>query len=366
MRHLCQLLLLLLLTISTQFLADTPVTYIWNYADYVNLAKNPGWAWYKDIVRRAEDIIAKEPVAVTDKSTTLSGDKHNYESLSIYWWPDPKNPNGPYIARDGQKNPEYNKYDLQRLTTLRANLVVPAQAFFITRDDRYFDYFCRQIDVWFIDRDTRMTPNFEYSQFIPGRNNGHGNPQGMAEVNNFNNILESIRLVNSAKSIGRGRMKALQTWFSDFAHWMQYSDYGQQAQAFKNGQTLTFDVTLYNIFIFTGKKDGRQDIFDAFHEKRVMAQIKDDGSMPEALRRTKGFSYSVVNLERFVTFISLTKSDGNMLPKESLARIKQAFTFLRSFENNREAFPYSEIGNWDEQTKELEKQWQKFQTYLKD
>lgn len=347
-------LLLLLIPYSFLLAFSKPVTYIWDINELTNLAFEPASKEYKKIVEKADDIIGKPPVAVTDKTSCISGDKHNYESLSIYWWPDPKNPDGPYVARDGEYNPEYKKYDYPRLLKLKDNLVTCSKAFFLTDESCYYDFFCRQLDTWFIDSETCMTPNFEYCQFIPGRNNGRGNPQGMADTYNFNDMLESIRLVNAVKSIGKERMNTLKNWFSDFAYWMQTSDYGKKAQGFKNGQLLTFDTTLYNMFVFTGQKSARKAIFKAFPAKRINRQIEYDGKMPEELKRTKALSYTVSALQRYVDFISLAKADGKRLPKESLARIQKAFDYIMPLTSNRSSFPYSEIGDWDKEVKHLE------------
>lgn len=348
------LLLLTVFCFHLSTLCAKPVTYLWDLSELTSLAGKPASQEYKAIVRQANAIIKVQPVAVTDKTKCISGDKHNYESLSPYWWPDPKNPKGPYIARDGEYNPEFKQYDAPRLGQLKSNLTTCSQAFFLTGDARYYDFFCRQLDVWFINPDTRMTPNFEYCQFIPGRNNGRGNPQGMADTYNFNDMLESIRLVDAVRSIGKERMKALKTWFGDFAYWMQTSEYGKKTQSFKNGQLLTFDTTLYNMFIFTGQKSARKAIFKAFPEKRVNTQIEDDGKMPEALRRTRGFFYSVHNLQRFVDFMALAGADGKRLSKKDLDRIKLAFDYITPFAYNHESFPYSQITDWEEPVKLLE------------
>ncbi len=354
-------LLNLQLTLSPlSSLCAKPVTYIWDMSELAALAGKPESEEYKSLVSKANRIIKIKPIAVTNKETSISGDKHNYESLSIYWWPDPKNPGGPYVARDGEFNPEYKKYDYPRLLQLKDNLVTCSKAFFLTGDSRYYDYFCRQLDTWFINPETRMVPNLEFSQFVPGHNNGRGNPQGMSDAYNFNDMLESIRLVNAVASIGKPRMKAMKAWFKDLAHWMQTSDYGLKTQAFKNSQVLSFDVTVYNIFIFTGQKSARKAIFKAFSTKRVNAQIDAEGKMPESLRRTKGFSYSVSSLQKFVDFMSLAKADGKNLPKETRDKIQSAFDYITPFTTNRNAFPYSEIGDWDEETKKLEKARKRF------
>ena len=349
------LLFLLFASYSLFQIFAKPITYIWDMNELVALASKPTSQGYKALVTKADGIIKQKPVAVTDKEICLSGNKHNYESLSIYWWPDPKNPGGPYIARDGENNPEYKKYDYPRLLKLKDNLVTCSKAFFLTGDPRYYDFFCLQLDTWFINPETRMVPNFGYCQFIPGRNNGRGNPQGMADTYNFNDMLESIRLVNAVRNIGKGRMKSLKNWFSDFAYWMQTSDYGKKAYAFKNGQVLTFDTTIYDIFIFTGKKSARKSILKAFPEKRIKAQIADDGKMPEALKRTKALSYTVSDITRLLDFASLAKADGKRLSKESIDRIQLALDYITPLTKNRDSFPYSEIGNWDDQVKNLEK-----------
>src|SRR4051794_7814728 len=58
---------------------------------------------YDKAVAAANDALAVAPTSVTAKTKAPpSGDKHDYLSLARYWWPDPNNPNGPYIQKDGQ------------------------------------------------------------------------------------------------------------------------------------------------------------------------------------------------------------------------------------------------------------------------
>ena len=357
------LCLVLLLCHCTMLLAK-PVTYLWDMSELYALSRQPETEEYRNLIKRADGIVRQKPVAVTDKKQTRSGNKHKYESLSVYRWPDPKNPDGPYIVRDGEFNPEYKAYDYPRLLKLKDNLVTCSKAFFLTGDTRYYDFFCRQLDVWFVNPDTRMTADFEYSQFIPGLNGGKGSPGGMVDAYNFNDVLESIRLVCAVRTVGSGRMKAVKGWFRDFADWMQTSDHGKRLLAnYRNGHLLTYDVTLYDIFVFTGQKSARKAIFRDFPEKRVKAQIEADGRMPEALKRTKAFSYSVSTIRHFVDFLLLAKADGRTVPKESLERLQSAFDYIAPFADRREAFPYAEIGDWEAETEKLRKARERFEGY---
>ena len=47
--------------------------------------------------------------------------------------------------------------------------------------------------------------------------------------------------------------------------------------------------------------------------------------------------------------------------ERGVKRLQSAFDYITQFENNRKAFPYSEIGDWDEQVKLLEKNRKRFQ-----
>ncbi|HEX3084787.1 MAG TPA: alginate lyase family protein, partial [Pyrinomonadaceae bacterium] len=59
------------------------------------------------ILKAANQYLNEKPVTITDSSSPRSaGGVHDFFSEADYWWPDPKNPNGPYIQRDGMSNPD--------------------------------------------------------------------------------------------------------------------------------------------------------------------------------------------------------------------------------------------------------------------
>src|SRR5436305_1275860 len=67
----------------------------------------------KSLTKEADKALAVGTFSVVNKSfTPPSGDKHDYASLSPYWWADPSKADGkPYIRKDGQTNPERLQYD---------------------------------------------------------------------------------------------------------------------------------------------------------------------------------------------------------------------------------------------------------------
>ena len=58
------------------------------------------------VVPLAEAALGVQPVSITAVvNPRSSGGPRDFSSEGDSWWPDPKNPNGPYIRRDGETNP---------------------------------------------------------------------------------------------------------------------------------------------------------------------------------------------------------------------------------------------------------------------
>src|SRR6185437_12604520 len=61
----------------------------------------------KRVIADANRYLAAPPVTTTaTRSDRSPGGRHDFFSEGDYWWPDPKNPGGPYIRRDGESNPQ--------------------------------------------------------------------------------------------------------------------------------------------------------------------------------------------------------------------------------------------------------------------
>src|SRR5258705_5082178 len=58
------------------------------------------------VLKAANQYLKEAPITITASSSPRSaGGLHDYFSEGDYWWPDPQNPEGPYIQRDGMPNP---------------------------------------------------------------------------------------------------------------------------------------------------------------------------------------------------------------------------------------------------------------------
>src|SRR5438874_2191587 len=92
------------------------------------------------VLKAADQYLAEKPITITaSRSPRSTGGPHDYFSEGDYWWPDPKNPDGPYIQRDGESNPD--NFNDHRLALIRMSIQVPAlvAAFKLTGDRKYAD-----------------------------------------------------------------------------------------------------------------------------------------------------------------------------------------------------------------------------------
>lgn len=296
------------------------------------------------VIRLADKALAMTAVAVTDKVTTISGNRHNYESLATYYWPDTLH-TGRYVPRDGYPNPEVQQYDYPRLRTMSQNVKYLVQAYYITGEERYARAAIRQLTVWFMNRLTRMNPNFDYSQIIKGQNDNHGQPFGMIDTCNFHDVLDAVRLLHHQNRLSARQMKKITAWMATFAAWMQQSEYGKAARTYKNNIGVNYDSTLYDLCLFTGDKKTRESLFSSFIDHRIKGKIGADGRQPEELKRTNAFSYSVYNLEQLTSFFLLARADGQDV---SILRshLLRAANYLQSFVGHHETFPYQQASDW--------------------
>ena len=79
------------------------------------------------VLKAADKYLNLQPVTVTAASSSRSaGGLHDFFSEGDYWWPDPNNPGGPYIQRDGMSDPD--NFVEHRRAMIRLSLIVPALA----------------------------------------------------------------------------------------------------------------------------------------------------------------------------------------------------------------------------------------------
>lgn len=330
------------------------VTLLWDYEQIKDIRDNPAFEGVVfNCIATADSYLQLEPLTVMDKTWSFDEDFHYYATMAGYWWPEEKNGKVVYMRHDGKSYPGANDLDYRKIKQMADRLQYFSLAYFFTGRANYLRAFKKQIDVWFIDSKTYMYPNFNYAQVIPGKKEIKGRGVGLIEAHPFNIILESVRLIETRKSIGKKRKQRLVKWFSDFADWMIESDLGIIDRKANSNQSVSYDVTLVNISEFIGRGELAKEIIRDFPEKRINVQIQADGRLPSELNRTNAFTYSTASLGFFSQFCILARSLGEDVYVKNKKRFDGALRFLIGYMDKQDEFPYQQIGGWRSAGKNL-------------
>src|SRR5204862_2948019 len=247
--------------------------------------------------REAQHALGEGPFSNVNKSVSPpSGDKHDYMTQAPYFWPDPNSPNGlPYIRRDGERNPEINKItDHHSLDQLESSVETLALAYYFKGEEAYAAKAVQLLRAFFIDPATRMNPNLEYAQFIPGVNTGRG--IGLIETRGLTRVVAAIGLLAGSRALSGEDDRGLRDWYGKFLQWMLDSKNGREESAAKNNHGTYYDVQVASYAMFVGRIDLAKQVLETAKAKRIAAQIEPDGRQPLQLASTKAWSYSNGNL----------------------------------------------------------------------
>jgi hypothetical protein len=260
------------------------------------------------VMGAAPRYLREEPVTVTAASSPRSaGGKHDFFSEGDYWWPDPANPSGPYIQKDGMTNPD--NFVEHRRAMVRLSLIVPAMAaaYKLTRDKKYAAHAAKHLRAWFLDDATRMNPNLLYAQAIKGRFTGRGI-----------GIIDTLHLVEVARAAGQidlapADLAGVRKWFAAYTEWMTTHPYGIAERDAKNNHGTCWCTQVAAFAQFTGNREQMDYCRNRFKTVLVPNQMAPDGSFPEELRRTKPYGYSIFNLDAMAILAqTLTTKDDNL------------------------------------------------------
>lgn len=309
---------------------------------------------YQELKLEADKLLDVQPVSVMLKEKApASGNKHDYMSLARYFWPDPTKPDGlPYITRDGESNPELDKYDRNRLGETAGRVTTLALAWYFSGDERYAQKATELIRVWFFNKDTRMNPHLEYAQVAMGHNNNKGRSFVVIDTYSFIEMLDAVQLLEQSKAFTSKDSKQLKAWFGKLLDWLLTSQQGKDEAAATNNHSIAFDAQAISFALYVGNLNVARDIINALPEKRLFKQIEPDGTMPRELRRTRAFHYSQYNLTHIIDIMTMAQKLGIYLDNATSAdgrNFYKAMDYMAGYTGKPLAeWPYQEIGNWTE------------------
>lgn len=311
----------------------------------------------KDIVGEAEKALGRGPYSVTDKTKPVPGAGPNdYASIGPYWWPDPKKKDGlPYIRRDGEVNPERDgpEFDKDRLRSMAKDLKAVALAYYITGEDRFAQHGSKLLRTWYLDPATRMAPNLNFAQGIPGQVNGRG--EGIIESSDLATSVESAGLIWSSGALSDEEKSSLRKWHAEFVQWMATSPNGEDEMRKRNNHGVFYDFYLAYFALFAGLPSVTKSVVGNFPQYRLAQQMDRQGRFIEELKRTRSWHYSIFVVDaatRLATIGECTGQDLWAAKLEDGRDLTVARAFLDKHASNLSAWPFPDI---DKQAGKIEK-----------
>lgn len=295
-------------------------------------------------LEKANKQLSLKPVTITATVCSRSaGGKNDFYSEGDYWWPDPANPDGPYIQRDGETNPE--NFVAHRIAMIRFSDIVGtlASAYKLSHQKRYAVAAIDHFRAWFIDPETRMNPSLLYAQAIKGKVTGRG--IGIIDTIHF---LEVIKALEALKSqISSDDYAQIVNWFKEYTQWLNTHPYGLSERDSLNNHGTCWALQVAVFASFTGNAALVDFCRKRYMQVFIPNQMDLNGSFPLELKRTKPYGYSLFNLDIMATLAHVLQVwDWNMPDGRG---IQKGIQFLLPYIQDKSQWKYpADIMYFDE------------------
>jgi alpha-glucosidase len=293
------------------------------------------------VLAAADRYLREQPVTITaSRSPRSAGGPHDFFSEADYWWPDPQDPGGPYVQRDGMTNPD--NFVEHRRALMRLSVQVPAlaAAWRLTGARKYSDHAVRHLRAWFVEPETRMHPHLRYAQAIHGRVTGRG--IGIIDTIHLVEVARALEVLRASPSLRPADRAAIHAWFAEYLAWMTTHEYGIAEREAKNNHGTCW---LMQVAAFA-RLLGREDLLvygrERFKTVLVPNQMAPDGSFPLEMRRTKPYGYALFQLDALATVAELLSTPGDDLWRFELPDgrgLRKAVAFMVPSIRDRKAWP---------------------------
>jgi hypothetical protein len=300
------------------------------------------------VVANAEAAI-KRPVDTVVNKTQVppSGDKHDYYSMGPYWWPNPDSADGmPWKSRDGEVNPMTRgvNTDQVRSADMFSDLSALNMAYYMTGEAKYAEKAKAILTGWFLDPETRMNPNLNHGQAVPGQNDGR--PLGIIEWDSISTVVTAIQLLERNDRLSAAEKADLDKWLDDYFVWLTTSKLGLAEDAQPQNHGNWYDFQTIGLALYLGRTDYAKLQAEKAKSRRIEAQIEPDGSQPMELRRTKSVNYSSMNIWAMTRVAEMSKRVGVDLLKHKSAdgrSIRGAIGYVLPYVNGEKPWEYKQI-----------------------
>ena len=275
---------------------------------------------------------------------------HDFYSEGDYWWPDTLNPDGPYVRRDGQTNPDNfvaHRHAMIRFSSIVANLT---SAYLLEQEQKYVDAVLRHVRAWFVDEETRMNPDLQYAQAIKGIATGRG--IGIIDTIHLMEVAQSLYRLEKLGLLSEDDIKSTKQWFADYLDWMSTHRYGIDEMNAKNNHGTCWVMQAAVFARYVGDKEMLDYCKKRYKEVLLPNQMAEDGSFPLETARTKPYGYSLFNLDAMATICQTLSDETDNLwtyTAEGNKNMERGIGFIYPYVIDKEGWTYpKDVMYWDE------------------
>ncbi|MGV3585555.1 MAG: alginate lyase family protein [Adhaeribacter sp.] len=296
------------------------------------------------ILTEAAWALQQQPITVTASvSARSAGTPHDFFSEGDYWWPDPQNPEGPYIQKDGMTNPD--NFVAHRLAMIRFSRIVGAlaSAYKITHEEKYVRHALVHLKAWFTDPATLMNPNLLYAQAIKGRHTGRG--IGIIDTIHLMEVAQGIMVMQNAKAFAAADLAGIKNWFGQYLTWLTTHKYGQDEMNAKNNHGTCWVMQVAAFARLTGNEEILQFCRERYKTVLLPNQMAPDGSFPLEIQRTKPYGYSLFNLDAMTMICQILSTEKDNLwayQTPNGRSIKKGIAYLQPFVADKSKWPFKQ------------------------
>jgi hypothetical protein len=295
--------------------ADIPMTLVSeDEAEPIHSAIIRKEAWTQDPVRRlraeAERRMKEGPWSVTsDRPKGVDLDAHEYYTEAPYYWVNPDNPGGPYLRKDGQRNPARVIANQTSLDAMSDAVFTLGVAAFLLDNAAYGKRAALVIHTWFLNPKTRMNPDLDFAQSVPGVNNGRG--AGMVDGKSLVRAIQGMEFLEQSNSWDAKDQAAVRRWFEDYLHWLLTSKNAADEKESGSSHASWWAAQVAAVSTFVDDSKAQQMAFGFYRGRLLPRQILSNGSAPKEEIRPRSLRASIYNLEAYAVICRIAQVHGS-------------------------------------------------------
>ncbi|CAE6464225.1 unnamed protein product [Rhizoctonia solani] len=211
-----------------------------------------------------------------------------------------------------------------------------SMAWVITGDDTYASNAAKEINTWFIDPATSMTPNLNYAQVKRGPGSQIGQHTGVLDLKCMSKLVSGVLMLrNGSAPAWTGELDSgLKTWVNSYIGWLTTNELALQEKAATNNHGSFYFNQLAALQILVDDTAGAKKTIQEYFEGIYQGQISANGDQPLETARTRPYHYRAYNLAAMIVNARIGEYvgyDAWQLKTKDGATIQDACNYAMTF-----------------------------------